>query len=120
MRTRQRPPKCCEVPNPPVALAEDERGVLLGFFRALSDPKRLDIFLLIAGQEAPICACDIVGRFELAQPTISHHLKVLADAGLISVSRHGVWAFYAVTDGGAELLDGLLGPIASRELAPVG
>ena len=43
----------------------------------------------------PLCVCDVVARFDVSQPTISHHLKVLREAGLVSVSRRGVWAYYA-------------------------
>lgn len=77
---------------------------MLAIFKALADGTRLDIFRLIAAQEAPICACDIVDRFDVSQPTIAHHLKVLRTAGLITVSRRGVWAYYAVDPRGADLL----------------
>ena len=61
-------------------------------FKAQADPTRLNVFRLIAAQEALLCACDVVDRFEVSQPTISHHLKVLREAGLITVSHRGVWA----------------------------
>jgi ArsR family transcriptional regulator, arsenate/arsenite/antimonite-responsive transcriptional repressor len=64
----------------------------------------MEVFRLIAAQEAPICVCDIVDRFDVSQPTISHHLKALRDAGLVKVSRRGVWAFYAVDPDGLALL----------------
>jgi ArsR family transcriptional regulator len=81
-------------------------------FKALSDPTRFDIFRLIAAQDAPICACDVVDRFRVSQPTISHHLKVLRDAGLVSVSRRGVWAYYAADARGMALLRDSLGSFA--------
>jgi ArsR family transcriptional regulator len=67
----------------------------LRIFKALSDETRYAIFRLIMAQDEPICACDIVDRFDVSQPTIAHHLKVLRTAGLITVSRRGVWAYYA-------------------------
>jgi ArsR family transcriptional regulator, arsenate/arsenite/antimonite-responsive transcriptional repressor len=65
-------------------------------FKALADATRLQVFGLIAARPEPICVCDIVARFELRQPTISHHLRVLRQAGLVRVSRRGVWSYYAV------------------------
>jgi ArsR family transcriptional regulator len=108
MNVRMRPTQCCVAPAPPVAVADQEREQLLGAFRALSDPTRFDIFLLVAGQNAPLCACDVGSRFELTQPTISHHMKVLAEAGLIDVSRQGVWAYYQLTGQGEHMLQGIL------------
>lgn len=81
-----------------------ERGELVALFKALGDETRLEVFRLIAAQDAPICVCDITDRFEVSQPTISHHLKVLREAGLISVSRRGNWAFYAVNARGLAML----------------
>lgn len=74
-------------------------------FKALSDETRYAIFRLIVVQEEPICACDIVDRFDVSQPTIAHHLKVLRTAGLITVSRRGVWAYYAPDADGIKELD---------------
>jgi ArsR family transcriptional regulator len=90
---------------------------MVAAFKALADPTRLDIFRLIAAQAAPICACDVVDRFDVSQPTISHHLKVLREAGLITVSRRGVWAYYAADPRGLELLRASLDSLAPRPLA---
>ena len=75
----------------PLGRAAGDRGALQGARR--SDPVR--IFRLIAAQPEAICVCHITDRFDVSQPTISHHLKVLREAGLITVSRRGVWAYYA-------------------------
>ncbi len=107
MSTRTRPTPCCD-PNPPTPLPTSERERLVGIFKALADPTRLDIFRLVAAQNAPLCACDVVERFAVSQPTVSHHMKVLRDAGLIVVSRRGVWAYYAVDPRGLALLHGSL------------
>jgi ArsR family transcriptional regulator len=69
-------------------------------FKALADSTRLQIFSLIAARPEPICVCDIVSRFELRQPTISHHLKVLRDAGLVTSTRRGTWSYYAIVPRG--------------------
>lgn len=77
-----------------------ERQRLVAAFKALADPTRLDLFRLIAAQRTPVCACDLGDLVAVGQPTISHHLKVLREAGLITVSRRGVWAHYAVDSRG--------------------
>jgi ArsR family transcriptional regulator len=81
------------------------RERLLGIFRALGDETRFEIFRLIAAQDAPICVCDMVDRFELTQPTISYHLKLLREAGLVTVSQRGVWAYYSADPEGLRLLE---------------
>jgi ArsR family transcriptional regulator, arsenate/arsenite/antimonite-responsive transcriptional repressor len=95
MKIKLRPIDCCEAPRRIEPLPEPQRAAAVALFHALADPTRLEIFRLIAAQPAPICVCDIVDRFDVTQPTISHHLKVLREAGLVSVSRRGVWAYYA-------------------------
>ena len=92
----------------------------MAVYRALGDPTRLEVFRLIAAQTGPLCVCDIVDRFDVSQPTISHHLKILRDAGLVTVSRRGVWAYYAVDPSGLALLRGALAEIVPDVLAEVG
>jgi len=95
---------CCSSPVAPVEMPATSRERLLAIFKALGDGTRLDVFRLIAAQDSEICACDIVDRFDVSQPTIAHHLKVLRNAGLITVTRRGVWAYYAVDPDGMEAL----------------
>lgn len=104
MSTRERPDGCCTIPNPPAPLAEPDQDRLVAIFKALGDTTRLGIFRLIAAQSAEICVCDITSRFDVSQPTISHHLRVLRDAGLVTVSRRGVWAYYAADARGLAFL----------------
>jgi ArsR family transcriptional regulator, arsenate/arsenite/antimonite-responsive transcriptional repressor len=113
MATRARPTDCCTPLTPRNDMTPARRDRLVAVCRALGDATRLEVFRLIAAQTAPICVCDIVDRFDVSQPTISHHLKSLRDAGLVKVSRRGVWAFYAVDPEGLELLRD-----APDELAP--
>ena len=82
--------------------------------KALADPTRLEILRVVAAQSGPVCACDIVDRYELTQPTISHHLKVLRDAGLLSSRRKGLWSFYQPDPAGLEALSGLPALLAGR------
>jgi ArsR family transcriptional regulator len=64
-------------------------------FAALGDPTRLGILALLAAQDAPLCVCEIVDAFPLGQPTISHHLKLLREAGLVWWEKRGLWVYYA-------------------------
>ena len=120
MKHRTRPAGCCQDPLPPDELPVAERDRLVAGFRALGDPTRLAIFRLIAAQEAPLCACDVVDRFDLSQPTISHHLKALREAGLITVSRRGVWAYYAADPRGLDRLRAALDDLLPARLAAAG
>lgn len=75
-------------------VTSSETAQWAGIFRALADPTRLGILALLAAQRRPLCVCDIVARFPLEQPTISHHLKVLRQAGLAEAERRGLWVYY--------------------------
>ena len=120
MNTRTRPTGCCDLPLLPAELPAAERERLVDVFKALAGPTRLDVFRLIAAQDAPICACDVVDRIDVSQPTISHHLKVLREAGLITVSRRGVWAYYAADPGGVARLREMIGSLTPGRLAAAG
>ncbi|MBA2518144.1 MAG: winged helix-turn-helix transcriptional regulator [Chloroflexia bacterium] len=108
MNMKVRPAGCCIDPVIPKPLAARERDRLVAGFKALADPTRLEIFWLIAAQQEPICACDIVARFTVSQPTISHHLKVLKEAGMIAATRRGVWVHYQAEPAGVALVRGAI------------
>jgi ArsR family transcriptional regulator len=89
-------------------IGSEQAAELSRVFKALADPVRLRLLSLIGahvGNEA--CVCELVDAFELSQPTISHHLKVLREAGLISAERRGTWVYYRVESGSLEQLAGL-------------
>ena len=94
MSTRTRPQGCCS-PRPLAPLPTRRQERLVGVFKALADPTRLELFRLISAQAEAVCACDLIDHFELSQPTISHHLKVLREAGLLTTKKVGVWSFCA-------------------------
>uniref|UniRef100_A0AAU2VSR2 Metalloregulator ArsR/SmtB family transcription factor n=1 Tax=Streptomyces sp. NBC_00008 TaxID=2903610 RepID=A0AAU2VSR2_9ACTN len=76
-------------------LAEDRAEALARVFKALGDPVRLRLLSMIASRAGgEICVCDLTPAFELSQPTISHHLKLLKQAGLIDSERRGTWVYY--------------------------
>ena len=85
------PSLCCGPGTPP--LAPEERDLLAARFKALADPTRVAIVNRLAAADE-VCVCDFVAALDLAQPTISHHLKILRDAGLVESSRRGTWAYY--------------------------
>ena len=81
-------------------------GQLAAAFKAVGHPVRLQILELLALRSDPVCACNIESRFSLSQPTISHHLRVLRKAGLVTGERRGTWIYYSVSEEG-------IGPISS-------
>jgi ArsR family transcriptional regulator, arsenate/arsenite/antimonite-responsive transcriptional repressor len=93
-------------------LGDVEAVEVASLFKALSDPVRLRLLALIAchdGGEA--CVCDVTGAFEVSPPTISHHLKVLREAGMITAERRGTWIYYRVEPAAlAQLASVLVGP----------
>lgn len=101
--------ECC-APSVSSPLPADEAQRLAGLLKAVADPNRLRILALLAAQPAaePLCVCDVEGAFELSQPTISHHLRVLREAGLLTVSKRGLWHYYAPVPGALAPLRGLL------------
>ena len=125
MKTRLpvlQPDICCVSVIDPDSMPAEEREQTLRVFKALADGTRFDVFRLIASQDGAICACDVVDRFDVSQPTIAHHLKVLREAGLITVSRRGVWAWYAVEPAGLATLELVAEELATptRQLAMSG
>lgn len=63
-------------------------------FKALADPIRLRLMSIIASAGVEVCVCDLTGQFEVSGPTISHHLRVLREAGLVDCERRGTWVYY--------------------------
>lgn len=81
--------------------------------KALGDPVRLRLLQEVAGRPGgESCVCDLLGLFEVSQPTISHHLKVLRDAGLVVGERRGTWVYYRVVPEAVHEVIGVLGEIA--------
>ncbi|MGW6427231.1 ArsR/SmtB family transcription factor [Nocardia sp. NPDC055053] len=91
-------PSSCEVtPLTREPLSAESAAELATTFKALSDPVRLRLLSLVASRgTGEACVCDLSAGFELSQPTISHHLKVLREAGLLSSERRGSWVYYRI------------------------
>ncbi|WBB96470.1 MULTISPECIES: metalloregulator ArsR/SmtB family transcription factor [unclassified Solwaraspora] len=105
---------CCP-PLTDQALTDDAAASLARGFKALGDPVRLRLLSLIASQAGDeVCVCDLTDAFTLTGPTISHHLKVLREAGLIDCERRGTWVYYWIVPARLTALSQLLDvPIAT-------
>ena len=89
-------PACCSTPVAPT-LSAAQANDLAEQLKVLADGTRLRILDLLAEQREPICVCDITAQFDQLQPTISHHLRLLRQAGLVDCERRGTWAYYWAT-----------------------
>ena len=95
------------------ALSEEQAIGLAPMFKALGDPVRLRLMSMIAST-AEACVCDLIDGFSLSGPTISHHLRVLREAGLVDCERRGTWVYYSARPDTMRQLSGLLDVAATR------
>ncbi|MCX7522994.1 metalloregulator ArsR/SmtB family transcription factor [Microbacterium sp. STN6] len=102
---------CCAPPMRKTLGAKDAESMAAAL-KALSDPTRLRLLSIVAaaaGQEA--CVCDLTGPVGLSQPTVSHHLKILMDAGYLTRTKRGTWAYYALVPGALDRVSQLLATV---------
>jgi ArsR family transcriptional regulator len=97
---------CCGPETEPLAV--NERDQLAAQFKALADPTRVAIVNQLSAADE-VCVCNLTATFDLSQPTISHHLKILRAAGLVESSRRGTWAYYRLVPEAIDALRGALG-----------
>ena len=94
---------CCEpVVYPDIERAEAERMAKVA--KALGDPIRMQLADVLRKHAGKVCVCELVPLFDLSQPTVSHHLKVLREAGIVESERQGLWAYYYVVPDSLEEL----------------
>ena len=99
---------CC-APLARAPLEADQAEQLARLLKAIADPARLRLLSLVATEpDGEVCTCDATEVLGLSQPTVSHHFKVLVDAGLLTREKRGVWAYYAPVPGALDALAGLL------------
>lgn len=99
---------CCVPSDQAVLSAEDAQRKAL-VFKALADPNRLRLLSIVKGSGGgEACVCDLTEPLDLGQPTVSHHLKILVDAGLLHREKRGTWAYYSLVPGAIEQTAGLL------------
>jgi ArsR family transcriptional regulator len=100
------PTICCGPETETLTVAE--RDQLAARFKALADPTRVAIINSLSAADE-VCVCNLTETFALSQPTISHHLKILREAGLVESSRRGTWAYYRLVPEAIAALRGALG-----------
>jgi ArsR family transcriptional regulator len=104
---------CCDpVVYPDVQRREAERMAEIA--KALGDPARLQLVDVLRKHAGKVCVCELVPLFDLSQPTVSHHLKVLRRAGIVDSERQGLWAYYFVKPAALEELGAWLGDQSSE------
>jgi ArsR family transcriptional regulator len=89
---------CC-APLGAASLSDAEAEATARVFKALADPARVKILNLLATSPEPVCVCEFTGPLGISQPTVSHHLKKLVQAGLLDREQRGTWAYYSLRPG---------------------
>ena len=98
---------CCR-PLGAATLSDAEAGATAALFQVLADPARVKIVNLLVTSDEPVCACEFEPALRLSQPTVSHHLKRLTDAGLLEREQRGKWAFFSLNPGASSQLERLV------------
>jgi len=94
--------RCC----PAAAIPEIDLTSQAALFKALADPHRLTILVALDRADGEVCVCDFTDALPLNQPTVSHHLRILREAGLVTCERRGTWVYYRLAAGARERLAG--------------
>ena len=103
------PSACCvPVGSPSLSLQEAEATAAL--FRALADPARVRILNVVATRDEAVCVCELTVPLGLSQPTVSHHVRKLVDAGLLDREQRGKWVYLSLRPGAMSRLAGLIDP----------
>jgi ArsR family transcriptional regulator len=96
--------RCC----PPAKVDVVDRSEDAGLFKALGDPHRLTMLATLARADDEVCVCDFTSALPLNQPTVSHHLKILRDVGLVTCERRGTWVYYRLAGNAKARIDATL------------
>lgn len=103
---RHKKEPCCAAVVAP-SMSEARTAAIATRLKAMADPTRLRLLDLLVQQPEPLCVCDLTAQFPQNQPTISHHLRILRQAGLIDTEKRGIWAYYWATGAGTSSLSAL-------------
>ena len=87
---------CCP---PAIRMRPEKLADTSAVLKALADPTRLQMALVLRDAPEPVCICDFTAAFDLSQPTVSHHMARLREAGLVEVTKRGIWSFYRLAPG---------------------
>jgi ArsR family transcriptional regulator len=99
---------CCDIE---LAVEPADMGGTVDVLKALADPTRLSMVATLRKHAQPVCICDLVAVYDLTQPTISHHMAVLKEAGLVSWEKRGLWRFYSLREDLPAATNRLLGAL---------
>ena len=102
-RSVAEPVGCCG-PLAAAALSDYQAIATAAVFKALADPARVRIVNMLATSDGPVCVCHLIDPLGLSQPTVSHHLKKLTDAGLLEREQRGKWAYFSLRPEAVETL----------------
>jgi ArsR family transcriptional regulator len=97
-------PAACCVPLSAPVLTDEQAVATAELFKALADPARVRIMNVLATSDGPICVCELIEPLGLSQPTVSHHLRRLLDAGLVEREQRGKWAYFSLKRDAVETL----------------
>lgn len=104
--------RCC----PPKGISRKVFAGAAALFRAVADPNRLTILATLACAEDEVCVCDFTDGLPLNQPTVSHHLRILRDAGLVNCERRGTWVYYRIADDARARLNDALASVIQQKV----
>lgn len=104
--------RCCR----PAVVDASDRSEQSKIFKALADPYRLAMLATLARAEDEVCVCDFTGALPLEQPTVSHHLRILRDAGFVTSERRGTWVYYRLASHVSDRIDAALHSVFVRQV----
>ncbi len=104
--------RCC----PPAKLVRRDFEPAAALLKAVADPYRLTILATLAANEHEVCVCDFTDALPLNQPTVSHHLRILRDAALVTCDRRGTWVYYQLATDAPERLNAALASISRKKV----
>jgi ArsR family transcriptional regulator, arsenate/arsenite/antimonite-responsive transcriptional repressor len=104
--------RCC----PPAAVAKGDFASAATLLKAIADPYRLTMLATLAAATADVCVCDFTEALPLNQPTVSHHLRILREAGLVECERRGTWVYYRMTPDAQSRVDEALASVFRQKV----
>lgn len=105
--------RCC----PPVRVSTRTFEAETLLFKAIADPYRLRMLATLARAAHEVCVCDFTDALPLNQPTVSHHLRILREAGLVTCERRGTWVYYELATGAIERIRGAVGDVFAQRVS---
>lgn len=103
--------RCCTPPR----ISRDDLESAASVLKAIADPYRLTMLATLASNSGEVCVCDFTGVLPLNQPTVSHHLRILREAGLVACDRRGTWVYYRLAEDARERIDAVLASVFLRK-----